>query len=299
MLLDTTEHWPNARWLILWGISVQPSEIIRPAALIAVGVSLYSNLSQRRLVVVLLTMLVIAGGTLLREGDGSAMALTAVGVSCAVWILRGPRVGGAVLSIGLLGIAMWSAHHSTSLSARVTSRVQVVRIADTPPPILRPPPVLEPAVLRSSVRVRPGSASHYDFLLGELINEWGPLPAALILITTFEALILVLGAATLASPPIRAIGTAWTCMAAAELAAHSATNLAMAPTVGVNWPFLGGGGSSLLGHSLIAAFVLSTAGAEGRVQVASSAAQKSKAVSVTKIAVRGFVICVMYRLATA
>ncbi len=245
------------RWLEIWGVSLQPSELIKPGFAVLTGFLL----AQRRdLLSALLLVLVVA--VLIRQPD-IGMALTVAMVWFAQYFLAGLSLFwvGAMIA---LGVAALTTSYFTSYPPHVRERID--QFLDSSAGDTYQIDLSLQAFASGGLYGRgPGEGlvkeylpdAHADFVFAVAGEEFGLL-ACLMLIGVF-AFVVVRGIMHLTAENNRFV-----VLAAAGLITHfglqaminMAVALRLVPTKGLTLPFISYGGSSLLAMAVATGMIL-------------------------------------------
>ncbi len=251
------------RWFDFGVVSLQPSELLKPALVVVWAWMLSESMKAARFPgrAVSIALLVLAAAALLAQPDIGQTALLAL-VLGPMLILSGLALRWVLGGIAASGLAGWAIYqfypHARERLDAFFSRdgdpgYQVGRALD--------------AIAAGGVFGRgPGEGvikralpdAHADFVFAVAAEEFGLL-ASLGLIAAFGALAFRgLSRASRLNDPFEQLAAAGlVTLLVAQAAIHIAVNLSLLPAKGMTLPFISFGGSSMIGSALALGFCLS------------------------------------------
>lgn len=251
------------RWLSIAGFSLQPSEFIKPAAIVLFA-WLFSEAVRRPDVPALpiagLLWLLVAGLLAVQPDVGQTVLLSFT--AGALYFLSGlPLIGVAVLAaLGLAGLAGAYAVFP-HVAARIDHYFAQGSAADNSQ-IAR---ALQSFAEGGFLGRGPGEGTiksvlpdaHTDFIFSVVAEEYGAVAClALVALFAFVVLRALLAARREPQPFIRLAIQGLSILIAAQALINMGVNVGLLPAKGMTLPFISAGGSSLLGLSLTAGMVL-------------------------------------------
>ncbi len=251
------------RWFDFGVVSLQPSELLKPALVVVWAWMLSESMKAARFPgrAVSIALLILAAAALLAQPDIGQTALLAL-VLGPMLILSGLALRWVLGGIAASGLAGWAIYqfypHARERLDAFFSRdgdpgYQVGRALD--------------AIAAGGVFGRgPGEGvikralpdAHADFVFAVAAEEFGLL-ASLGLIAAFGALAFRgLSRASRLNDPFEQLAAAGlVTLLVAQAAIHIAVNLSLLPAKGMTLPFISFGGSSMIGSALALGFCLS------------------------------------------
>jgi len=217
------------RWLVLFGLNIQPSEFLKPAFVILVA-WLFGESAKRPDMptnAVSLAMLLMVVALLVVQPDfGQTMLI--VLVWSALFFMAGMRLVWMFGLAGVAGIGLLTAYFTVPHVARRIQRF------------------LDPASGEGTVK-RLLPESHTDFVFAVAAEEFGvALCLALVSLFAFIVIRALLRAMHNDDPFTRFAGAGLTMLFATQSAINMAVNLHLIPAKGMTLPFISYGGSSML-----------------------------------------------------
>ncbi|MCA1998369.1 MAG: putative lipid II flippase FtsW [Hyphomicrobiales bacterium] len=250
------------RWINLPGMSLQPSEILKPAFVVLAAWA-FSQRHVRRdmpstLIALLILPLVVA--PLIRQPDLGQTILVAA-VWCALFFLAGLHI---LWVIGLIGVGAGGLYLAYQFLPHVTDRIDRFLNkgnGDT----FQTDMALESLVSGGWFGRGPGEGvvkrslpdSHTDFLFSVIGEEFGAV-FCLAVVAVFGFIVVrgLIVSRSNADPFCRMAGAGLTMLFGLQAFINMAVNLNLIPPKGMTLPFLSYGGSSLLSMALVTGFLL-------------------------------------------
>jgi len=256
ILIDGHEAKGAQRWLRVFGFSLQPSEIIKPAVIVLTG----WLLAQRELfpggpfaAVAFVLYSVTIGLLLLQPDVGQTVLLTAAFmitffVSGLPWKWAAGFIGGGVAMAGALYATLPHVRQriNSFIDPTAYDTYQVDKARE--------------AIARGGIPgAGPGEGTvknalpdaHTDFIYAVMSEEFGYVAAlALMTLLAFITLRGIVAAARLDDPYPRASATGLFALFGLQAAINIGVNVGLLPPKGMTLPFVSSGGSSLIGIAL-------------------------------------------------
>jgi len=240
------------RWLILFGVNIQPSEFLKPAFVILIA-WLFGESSKRPDMpanTIALTLLLTVVALLVVQPDfGQTMLI--VLVWSALFFMAGMRLMWVVGLAGIAGIGLMSAYYTVPHVARRIQRFLDPASGDT----FNIDIATESFMRGGWFGKGPGEGtvkrllpeSHTDFVFAVAAEEFGvALCLVLVLLFVFIVIRALLRAMRNDDPFTRFAAAGLTILFATQSAINMAVNLHLIPAKGMTLPFISYGGSSMI-----------------------------------------------------
>src|SRR5690242_2537279 len=240
------------RWLVLLGMSVQPSEFIKPAFVVIVA-WLFGESAKRPDMpanTFSLALLLVVVALLVVQPDFGQTMLIAL-VWSALFFMAGMRVVWVAGIAGLAGVGLLSAYYTVPHVARRIQRVMDPTSGDT----FNIDIATESFMRGGWFGKGPGEGtvkrllpeSHTDFVFAVAAEEFGVvLCLALVALFAFIVIRMLIRAMRNDDPFTRFAAAGLTILFATQSAINMAVNLHLMPAKGMTLPFISYGGSSML-----------------------------------------------------
>jgi len=240
------------RWLVLFGMSVQPSEFLKPAFVVIVA-WLFGESAKRpdmpaNTFSLALLMMVVA--LLVMQPDFGQTMLIAL-VWSALFFMAGMRVVWVAGIAGLAGVGLLTAYYTVPHVARRIQRFLDPASGDT----FNIDIATESFMRGGWFGKGPGEGtvkrllpeSHTDFVFAVAAEEFGvALCLALVAIFAFIVIRMLIRAMRNDDPCTRFAAAGLTILFATQAAINMAVNLHLIPAKGMTLPFISYGGSSMI-----------------------------------------------------
>jgi cell division protein FtsW len=240
------------RWLILFGVNIQPSEFLKPAFVILIA-WLFGESSKRPDMpanTIALTLLLTVVALLVVQPDfGQTMLI--VLVWSALFFMAGMRLMWVFGLAGIAGIGLMSAYYTVPHVARRIQRFLDPASGDT----FNIDIATESFMRGGWFGKGPGEGtvkrllpeSHTDFVFAVAAEEFG-VALCLVLVSLFVFIVIraLLRAMRNDDPFARFAGAGLTMLFATQSAINMAVNLHLIPAKGMTLPFISYGGSSMI-----------------------------------------------------
>src|SRR5471032_3000558 len=240
------------RWLVLLGVSIQPSEFVKPAFVILIA-WLFGESAKRPDMpsnALALAMLLTVVALLVVQPDFGQTMLIAL-VWSALFFMAGMRLVWVLGLAGVAGIGLMSAYYTVPHVARRIQRFLDPASGDT----FNIDIATESFMRGGWFGKGPGEGtvkrllpeSHTDFVFAVAAEEFGvALCLALVSLFAFIVVRALLRAMRNDDPFTRFAGAGLTMLFATQSAINMAVNLHLIPAKGMTLPFISYGGSSMM-----------------------------------------------------
>lgn len=258
----TQEVKGAARWIDLGPVSLQPSEVLKPALVVVWAWMLSERIKSPSFpgVTVCLSLFVLAAALLLWQPDVGQTSLLAMALAAMLFLAGAPWrwVAGGAAGAVVFAVGAYAAF--PHVRARVGAWLQPEGDAG-----YQIGKSLEAIASGGLFGRGPGEGevkldlpdAHADFLFAVAAEEFG-LIAALLIIGLFAALVLrgLSRASRLLDPFSQLAAAGLVLLLAGQAAVHIAVNMSLIPAKGMTLPLVSYGGSSMLSACLTLGFVL-------------------------------------------
>lgn len=250
------------RWINLPGMSLQPSELLKPAFVVLAAWAFAQRQTRADVpsTIIALLMLPLVVVPLIRQPDLGQTILVAT-VWCALFFLAGLHI---LWVIGLVGLGAGGLFFAYRFLPHVTDRIDRFLNkgnGDT----FQTDMALESMMSGGWLGRGPGEGivkrslpdSHTDFLFSVIGEEFGAL-VCLIVVVIYGFIVVrgLIAARGNADPFCRMAGAGLAMLFGLQAFINMAVNLNLIPPKGMTLPFLSYGGSSLLSMALVTGFML-------------------------------------------
>ena len=240
------------RWLVLFSVSIQPSEFLKPAFVIIVA-WLFGESAKRpdmpANTFALMLLLTVVALLVLQPDFGQTMLIALVW--SALFFMAGMRVVWVFGIAGLAGVGLFSAYYTVPHVARRIQRFLDPASGDT----FNIDIATESFLRGGWFGKGPGEGtvkrllpeSHTDFVFAVAAEEFGiALCLVIVLLFAFIVIRMLLRAMRNDDPFTRFAAAGLTILFATQSAINMAVNLHLIPAKGMTLPFISYGGSSMI-----------------------------------------------------